>query len=156
MSAAVTTSPHDAGSQYLSFFLAGEEYAVDILAVREIRGLSPITPLPNTPPHVRGVMNLRGAVVPVVDLRVALRLPPSEYGRLAVIVVLAAHGRTMGFIADSVCDVVSLDPSDVESVPDFGARADSSLVAGIGRVAKRFVLLLDADKIADAPHRVSP
>ena len=135
------------GSQYLSFSLAGGEYAVEILRVREIRGIGPITPLPNAPPHVQGVMNLRGAVVPVVDFRVALGLPRAEYGKFTVIVVLSVRERTMGFVVDSVCDVVSLQPGDIEAAPDLGTRIDGSLVAGVARAQGRFVILVDVDRV---------
>ena len=91
-----------AAKQYLSFSLGDEEYAVDILRVREIRGICPITPLPQSPAMLKGVMNLRGAVVPVVDLRIALGLPPSEYGKFTVIIVMALNERTVGFVVDSV------------------------------------------------------
>jgi purine-binding chemotaxis protein CheW len=134
--------------QYLSFLLASEEYAVDILRVREIRGLCAITPFPGAPPHVQGVMNLRGAVVPVIDLRLALGLPRIEYGKFTVIVVLSVQDRTLGFVVDSVCDVVSLAPGDIEGAPELGARVDGAMVSGIARVQGRFVVLLDPDRVA--------
>jgi purine-binding chemotaxis protein CheW len=134
--------------QYLSFSLAGEEYAVEILRVQEIRGICPITPLPQAPHHVRGVMNLRGAVVPVVDLRLALGLPEPEYGKFTVIIVLSVAGRTMGFVVDSVSDVLSLDASAIEKTPELGTRIDQALVTGIARTQDRFVMLLDVDKVS--------
>jgi purine-binding chemotaxis protein CheW len=147
----VTTHPAEVESarpgQYLSFLLASEEYAVDILRVREIRGLCPITPLPNAPPHVQGVMNLRGAVVPVVDLRLALGLPRIEYGKFTVIIVLSVQNRTIGFVVDSVCDVLPLTPSDIDRAPDLGPRVDGAMVSGIARAQGRFVVLLDTDRI---------
>ncbi len=133
--------------QYLSFSLADEEYAVDILRVREIRGLCPITPLPQSPPHVQGVMNLRGAVVPVLDLRVALGLPRTEYNKFSVIVVLSVRDRTVGFLVDSVSDVLSFRPSEVESGRDIGTSVSSSFMAGIARSGERFVILLDIEQI---------
>ena len=136
------------GVQYLSFSLAGEEYAVDILRVQEIRGICPITVLPHSPPSVRGVMNLRGAVVPVVDMRAALGLPPQEYDQFTVIIVLSVRGRTMGFVVDSVSDVLSLETSAIERAPELGGRVDASLVCGIARAQERFVILLDVDRVA--------
>jgi purine-binding chemotaxis protein CheW len=136
------------GGQFLSFMLASEEYAVEILRVREILGMCSITPLPNSPAHVQGVMNLRGTVVGVVDLRVALGLPRAEYNKFSVIIVLSILDRTMGFIVDSVCDVLSLATADVEDAPDLGSRVDASRIKGIGRAEGRFVILLDADRIA--------
>jgi len=135
------------GGQYLSFMLGSEEYAVDILRVREIRGLCPVTPLPNAPPHVQGVMNLRGTVVPVVDLRQALGLPKAELNKFTVIIVLSVRNRTMGFVVDSVCEVLSLSPSDIETSPDLGTRVDANVVGGIARTEGRFVVLLEPDRI---------
>jgi purine-binding chemotaxis protein CheW len=142
--AAVKAGP----TQYLSFSLANEEYAVEILKVQEIRGICPITPLPQSPHHVRGVMNLRGAVVPVVDLRVALGLPLEEYSKFTVIVVLSVRGRTVGFVVDSVSDVLSVEPSAVEPTPDLAGRVDVSMVNGIVRTQERFVMLLDVDRVS--------
>lgn len=136
------------GVQFLSFSVAGEEYAVDILRVQEIRGICPITVLPHSPPSVRGVMNLRGAVVPVVDMRAALGLPAEEYGPFTVIIVLSIRGRTMGFVVDSVSDVLSLDTSEIERAPELGGQVDASLVSGIARAQERFVILLDIDRVA--------
>lgn len=143
--AARATGP---AKQYLSFSLGDEEYAVDILRVREIRGICPITPLPQSPAMVKGVMNLRGAVVPVMDLRVALGLPPAEYGKFSVIIVMALSERTIGFVVDSMSDVLSLEPSDIEGAPDVGGRVDVSQIGGIARTGERFVILLDIDRIA--------
>ncbi len=135
-------------TQYLSFTLDGEEYAVEILKVQEIRGICPITPLPQAPRHVRGVMNLRGAVVPVVDLRLALGLAEPEYGKFTVIVVLSVRGRTLGFVVDSVSDVLSVEPTAIERTPDLGGRVDVSMVNGIVRTQERFVMLLDVDRVS--------
>lgn len=135
-------------TQYLSFSLAGEEYAVEILKVQEIRGICPITPLPQSPSHVRGVMNLRGAVVPVVDLRLALGLADPEYGKFTVIIVLAVRGKTVGFVVDSVSDVLSSDSLTVEPTPELAGRVDVSLVKSIARTGDRFVMVLDIDRLS--------
>jgi purine-binding chemotaxis protein CheW len=140
--------PQEAPQQYLTFSLGDAEYAVDVLRVREIRGMGPIAPIPNEPEHVRGVMNLRGAVVPVIDLRVALGLAPASYGKFTVIIVLFVKNRTMGFVVDTVCDVVNLLPAEVERAPELGPDIDPLLVDGVARVDGRFVVLLDIDKIA--------
>jgi purine-binding chemotaxis protein CheW len=152
-----TAATEGAAAKYLSFLVDGEEYAVDILRVREIRGVCPLTPLPNAPERVRGVMNLRGAVVPVVDLRVALGVPRAEPGKFSVIVVLTVRERLIGCLVDSVCDVLSLTPASIEENPELGlsARVDGALVAGIARVADRFVVLLDGEKLAP-PAKSAP
>lgn len=133
--------------QYLSFALAAEEYAVEILSVQEIRGMCPLTPLPNSPPKVCGVMNLRGAVVPVVDTRAALGLAPGEYNKFTVIIVLSVRGRTIGFVVDRVSDVLTFSESDIERVPEVGQSVDVAMVAGIARTSERFVVLLDIARV---------
>jgi purine-binding chemotaxis protein CheW len=141
---------------FLSFALAGEEYAIDILRVQEIRGICPVTPLPQSPPHVRGVMNLRGAVVPVIDLRSALGLPEGEYGKFSVIMVLSLRGRTLGVLVDSVSDVLSLDRGSIEQAPELGRRVDGMLVSGIARTQDRFVIILDIEQVASSGEWGAP
>ena len=143
-------TPGNSVTQYLSFLLGSDEYAVEILRVCEIRGIGPVTPLPLVPGHVKGVMNLRGSVVPVIDLRAAIGLPRAIYGKFTVIVVLSVGERTMGFVVDSVCDVLSASSKDVDKVPDLGDRVDTSLARGIVRTENRFVILLDIDRIVRA------
>jgi purine-binding chemotaxis protein CheW len=142
--------------QFLSFALAGEEYAVDILCVQEIRGLCPITPLPQSPAHVRGVMNLRGAVVPVIDMRATLGLETAAYNPFTVIIILSVRGRTMGFVVDSVSDVLSLEQNAIERTPEISGRVDATLVHGIARVQERFVILLDIDRVAGVDSLEAP
>jgi purine-binding chemotaxis protein CheW len=135
-------------AQYLSFSLASEEYAIEILRVQEIRGMCPLTPLPHAPAQVCGVMNLRGVVVPVIDMRVALGLPTEPHNKFTVIIVLSVGGRTMGFVVDSVSDVLALDTSAIEKAPDLGCGVDGAMVSGIARIEDRFIILLDIDHIA--------
>lgn len=135
--------------QYLSFSIANEEFAVDILRVQEIRGICPLTPLPQSPPELRGVMNLRGAVVPVVDLRAALGFECAPYDKFSVIVVLSIQGRTVGFVVDGVSDVLTLAPESIEQNPDFAGRLDASLISGIARAHDRFVILLDVERVTN-------
>ncbi|MDB4942178.1 MAG: hypothetical protein JWP97_1712 [Labilithrix sp.] len=135
-------------NEYLSFALGEEEYAVEILRVQEIRGMCPLTPLPHAPSRVCGVMNLRGAIVPVIDMRAALGLPPEQHGKFTVIIVLSLGDRTVGFVVDRVSDVLALDGDAVEKAPDFGGHVDSSMIKGIARTQSRFVILLDIDRVA--------
>jgi purine-binding chemotaxis protein CheW len=150
MSAEAGPIPEPRNEGHLSFLLGSEEYAVEILRVREIRSLCPITPIPNAPPHVRGVMNLRGAVVTVVDLRTALGLAAVAYDKFTVIVVLTVGEKRVGVVVDSVCDVLSIDTAQVQPVPDMGVRAGLSGVRGICRVGDRLVSLLDVERILTA------
>src|SRR5438105_13877699 len=105
-------------NQYLTFALGDEEYGVEILKVQEIRGYAPITPIPNTPPHIKGVMNLRGAIIPVVDLRRKLAMPATECSPFTVIIVVTVGTRVMGVIVDAVSDVLDIPPMDIQPTPD--------------------------------------
>lgn len=135
------------GGQYLTFALGGEEYGVEILKVQEIRGYAPITPIPNTPPHIKGVMNLRGAIIPVVDLRRALAMPAAEHGPFTVIIVVTVGTRVMGLIVDAVSDVLDVARADIHSTPDFGSRIDARFIHGMARAGDKLVVLLDIERV---------
>ena len=134
-------------SQYLTFALGGEEYGVEILKVQEIRGYTSITPIPNTPAHIKGVMNLRGAIVPVVDLRSTLAMPATEYSPFSVIIVVTVGTRVMGLIVDAVSDVLDVARTDIHPTPDFGTRIDARFIQGMARVGDKLVVLLDIDRV---------
>lgn len=139
-------------SQYLTFTLAGEEYAFGILRVREILEYDTITRVPNAPAGVRGVINLRGRVVPVVDLAQPFGLPPTATTRrtCVVIVEVEAGGEqlVLGVLADAVQQVLDLAPADIEPAPAFGTRVRTDYLRGVGKVdGQRFVLLLDVDRL---------
>jgi len=133
------------GTQFLTFALGDEEYGVPILNVQEIKGYSPATPIPNTPAYVKGVMNLRGAIVPVIDLRLRLGMPAATYGPFTVIVVMAVGAKVVGAIVDAVSDVVTIADADVQAAPTFGADVDLRFVAGIAQAGETLVVLLDAE-----------
>lgn len=136
--------------QYLTFFLADEEYAVRILQVREILELGPITRVPSTPAHVRGVINVRGSVVPVVDLAVKLGLPETQVTRRTCVVIVEAalqgETRVLGLLVDAVHQVVELGAADIEVPPSFGTQVHPSYLLGMGRAEPKFVMLLDIDQ----------
>jgi purine-binding chemotaxis protein CheW len=138
-------------SQYLGFHVAGEEYAIGILRVREILEYDTLTRVPTTPPSIRGVINLRGSVVPVVDLAVKLGLPASQVTKRTCIVVveveLEGQQTVMGVLADAVSQVIDLAASDVVPPPPFGTRVRVDCLLGMGRAGRKFVLLLDIDKL---------
>jgi len=140
--------------QVLGFFLAGDECAVPILRVREIIEFDAVTRGPGTPPWVRGVMNLRGSVVPVIDLAVKFGLPPAAVTRRTCTVVvetdLEGERVVMGVLADSVSQVLDVAPGDVEPAPAFGTAVRVDYLLGLARVAGRFVLLLDIDRVLSA------
>lgn len=137
--------------QYLTFILADEEYGVDILRVQEIKGWDKVTPIPNTPDYVQGVINLRGTIVPVVDLRQRFGMPRLEYGPTTVVIVLKVLGegrdRTMGIIVDAVSDVYDVDPGEMKPAPDLGVSTGADWVQGLATVGEKMVIVLDIDQM---------
>lgn len=135
------------GSQYLTFTLGEEEYGLEILKVQEIKGYSPITPIPNTPPYIKGVMNLRGTVIPVVDLRSKLSMAAAEYNQFTVIIVVTVGAKVMGLIVDAVSDVLNIPKEDIQATPDFGAQVDTRFINGMAKAGEKLVVLLDIEKV---------
>src|SRR5579864_1588187 len=137
--------------QYLTFMIGGEEYAVSLLQVKEIIEYDTVTQVPKTPEWIRGVINLRGSVVPVIDLAVKLRQPPSVTGKLTCIVITEVQtgddAAVMGIMADSVRQVIDLKPQDIEEPPTFGTRIKVDYLLGMARSGKKFCLLLDTEKV---------
>jgi len=138
----------ESGTQYLTFRVDAEEYALDILRVQEIRGYSAITAIPNAPPHVKGVINLRGTVIPVVGLRERFGMPPVEYDKFTVIVVVTIGTRVIGVVVDAVTDVLNLRREDIEPPPDLGGGVDTSFVTGMAKGGDRLLIVLDMDRVA--------
>jgi len=137
--------------QVLTFILGGESYGVDILRVQEIRGWSSVTKIPHAPPHVLGVLNLRGSIVPIVDLRMRFNLERAEYTAVTVIIVLSvfspAGRRDFGVVVDGVSDVVDVNAAEVKPPPELAGRAATEHIRGLVNVADRMVVLLDIDKL---------
>lgn len=155
MEAVKDAKPHPLGNgQYLTFFIAGEEYAVNILKVKEIIEYDTITAVPNTAPWIRGVTNLRGNVVPVIDLAIKFGLPASAVSKFSCIVIteVSYDGEklTMGLIADSVSQVLDFLENEVEAPPPFGTRLRIEFLLGMGKIGKKFCLILDIDKVLSA------
>jgi purine-binding chemotaxis protein CheW len=142
--------------QYLTFRLGEEEYGVPILAVHEIKGKSAITPIPNAPAYLSGVMNLRGTIVPVVDLRVKFGLPEVEDSRLTVIVLVAVGARIVGMVVDAVTDVRSFPVTDIQGVPEIGAQVGPGFVSGLARAGEKLFVLLDVAKVLDSDAQLAP
>lgn len=134
-------------TQYLTFKLHQEEYGVEILKVQEIKGFTQVTPVPNTPAYVRGVINLRGTVVPVLDLRARFRMESADYNQFTVIIVVNLHDRIVGLVVDAVSDVLNFRNDDVEPTPDFGSGVDTSFITGLAKVEERLVLLLNLESL---------
>ena len=143
-----------ASRQVLTFVLGGETYGVDILRVQEIRGWSAVTKIPRAPQHVLGVLNLRGAIVPIVDLRTRLDLERVEYTAVTVIIVLSIVSGTVrrdfGVVVDGVSDVVDVKSSEVRPPPEIGSSAATSYIRGLVTIAERMVVLLDIDRLIGA------
>lgn len=138
-------------NQMLTFTLGDETYGVDILRVQEIRGWSPVTRIPQAPAHVLGVLNLRGSIVPIVDLRMRFSLERAEYTPLTVIIVLSVESsagrRDFGVVVDGVSDVIDVAASDVKPAPDLGAHVSTEFIEGLAAVSGRMVMLLDIDQL---------
>jgi purine-binding chemotaxis protein CheW len=138
-------------TQYLTFLVGDEEYAVEILHVREVMEVLPITRMPATPTPIRGVVNVRGAVVPIVDLGVRFGRDEIAITRWTCIVVVEAADRCMGLLVDRVNQVIELDVSDIEPVPQFGVHVRLDFLAGMAQVAESFILLLDLERVVSVP-----
>ncbi|MDP1946030.1 MAG: chemotaxis protein CheW [Nitrospirota bacterium] len=135
------------GSQFLTFQLGEELYGVDILRVQEIKGYTAVTKIPNTPSHIKGVLNLRGTIVPIVELRTKFGMPTIEYTMFTVIVVVVVKEKIMGLVVDAVSDVLNIDKKDIQPPPQFGAKVDVSFLNGIGKSGEKLIALLDMDKL---------
>ncbi len=137
--------------QFLSFTLGEEEYGVDILSVQEIRSWEPVSRIPNVPSYEKGVVNLRGAIVPIIDLRERFNLEHSGYTNLTVVVVLQTilqgRSRTMGVVVDAVSDVNNINAQSIQSAPDFGTKVSTKFISGLVLVDERMLILLDVKKL---------
>lgn len=133
--------------QFVTFLLDEHEYGLEILQIREIRGYAPITPIPNVPLHVRGVMNLRGTVLPVIDMRTRFNLPPIEYSRYTVIVIASVGTKTVGLLVDAVSDVLTVEKNKIQEAPDFGSGIDTRFISGVFQSRERLAVALDLNNL---------
>ena len=147
----VHSGADEAASQYLTFSLADEEYGVEILRVREIKGWVPVTQIPNAPAFLKGVLNLRGTIVPIVDLRMRFNMDAIEYTPTTVVIVLSlvseGSERTFGIVVDAVSDVLNIADGDIRPKPDFGTVVDADFISGLATVDEQMVMLLDIDRL---------
>ena len=134
-------------SEYLTFTLGSEEYAIDILKVQEIRGYEAPTMIANAPAFIKGVINLRGIIVPIVDLRVKFNLGNIEYTPFTVVIILNVAGRVIGVVVDSVSDVISLNRSQIRQAPDFSGSFDTKYILGLATVEKRMLIVTDIERL---------
>lgn len=133
--------------EYLTFRLDQEEYGIDILKVQEIRGYEPPTRIANAPDFIKGVVNLRGTIVPIVDMRLKFGCSKAEYNSFTVVIILNLHSRIVGIVVDSVSDVMELPPENLKAAPDIESVIDSGSVLGLGSVGDRMLILLDIEKL---------
>lgn len=152
MSQQVLLAADHAGSgtatdQFLTFALGAEQYGVEILRVQEIRGYSAVTPIPHTPPYIKGVMNLRGTVIPVVDLRAKFAMESRGYDKFTVIIVVTVGEKVIGLVVDAVSDVLDIPASEFRTTPDLGVRVDTRFISGMANVGDRLTVLLDIERL---------
>ncbi|HEB76216.1 MAG TPA: chemotaxis protein CheW [Nitrospirae bacterium] len=133
--------------QLASFRLGEEEYAIDISAVQEINRMTEITKVPNSPPYIEGVLNLRGRIIPAVNLRKKFGLPEREYDRHTRIMVVDVEGTMVGLIVDAVSEVLRISPETIEPAPEMSAGVNSKYIRGVGKVNGRLVILLDLERL---------
>lgn len=139
--------------EYLSFSLGNEEYAVDILKVQEIRGYDAVTTIVNAPEFIKGVINLRGTIVPIVDMRIKFHLGEVTYNEFTVVIVLnLAGGRVVGMVVDGVSEVMTLPPGDIRPVPPMGSVVTTEYLTGLAAVGTRMIILIDIEKLMNSPE----
>jgi len=135
------------GGKYLTFFLSEEEYGIEILKVHEIIGKHPITRVPHTQKYIKGVINLRGKVIPIVDARLKFGMPAVADTNETCIIVVSIHGTEVGIIVDRVSEVVDIANEDTEQAPSFGSGCNTDYILGIGKVQERVMILLNIDRV---------
>lgn len=141
------TTEEVGGREFLTFRLGGEEYGIDILKVNEIRGWEVPTVIANTPAFIKGVINLRGIIVPIVDLRIKFQLGEARYDDFTVVVIVSVAGRVVGIVVDAVSDVITLMPQQIRPAPEFGGALDTRFITGLGTVDQRMLILADIEQL---------
>lgn len=134
-------------NEFLTFLLGKEEYAIEILKVQEIRGWKQPTKIANAPEFINGVINLRGTIVPVVDMRIRFNLGNPTYDAFTVVIILNVADRVVGMVVDSVSDVITLTPEQIRPAPGFAASLGTDHIIGLGAVDERMLILLDIEKL---------
>lgn len=133
--------------EYLTFTLGAEEYGIDILKVQEIRGYDAVTTIVNAPPFIKGVINLRGVIVPIVDMRIKFNLGEPEYNQFTVVIILNVARRVIGIVVDSVSDVITIAQDAIRPAPDFGATVDTRFILGLATIDERMIIAVDIEKM---------
>ena len=141
------SSSAPASGEYLTFTLGQEEYGIDILKVQEIRGYEAVTRIANAPPFIKGVINLRGVIVPIVDLRIKFNLGEPSYDQFTVVIILNIGKRVMGIVVDGVSDVIQLASENLHPAPEFGSVLDTRYLLGLGTVEQRMIIMVDIEQL---------
>jgi purine-binding chemotaxis protein CheW len=135
------------GREFLAFKLGSEEYGIDILKVQEIRGYEAVTRIANAPEFIKGVINLRGIIIPVVDMRIKFKLGEPVYDQFTVVIILNINGRVVGMVVDAVSDVTTLQPEQIRPAPDMGSAFSNDYLIGLGTIDERMLILVDINKL---------
>ncbi len=134
-------------NEFLAFKLGKEEYGIDILKVQEIRGYEAVTRIANSPEFIKGVVNLRGIIVPIIDMRIKFNLGEPTYDQFTVVIILNISGRVVGMVVDSVSDVITLTQEQMKPAPDIGTTFESDHLMGLGTIDERMLILVNIDKL---------
>mgnify|MGYP003618926832 FL=1 len=145
--AKISENVHVGAREYLTFRLDQEEYGIDILKVQEIRGYEQPTRIANAPAFIKGVVNLRGTIVPIVDMRLKFNCAQADYNSFTVVIILNLRDRVVGIVVDSVSDVMELSAENIRSAPDVESAIDNGCILGLGSVGERMLILLDIEKL---------
>lgn len=140
-----------AGREFLAFKLGKEEYGIDILKVQEIRGYEAVTRIASAPEFIKGVINLRGIIIPVVDMRIKFQLGEVVYDQFTVVIILNINGRVVGMVVDSVSDVTTLTQDQVKPSPEMGTAFSTEYIIGLGTIDERMLILVDIDRLMSSP-----
>ncbi|MCY0386034.1 chemotaxis protein CheW [Robbsia sp. Bb-Pol-6] len=141
------TQGEGAANEFLAFTLGGEEYGIDILKVQEIRGYEAVTRIANTPDFIKGVINLRGVIVPIVDMRIKFALGTVQYDHQTVVIILNVAQRVVGMVVDGVSDVLTLTAAQIKPAPEFGSVLNTEYLTGLGTVDERLLILMDIERL---------
>jgi len=141
------TAAGQMANEFLTFRLGKEEYGIEILKVQEIRGYDAVTHIANAPEFIKGVVNLRGIIVPIVDMRIKFQLDKADYDQFTVVIILNVSGRVVGIVVDAVSDVINLGAEQMRPAPEFGATINAEYIIGLGTVGERMLILMDIEKL---------
>lgn len=145
--AQAVTTIDNTGNEFLAFTLGKEEYGIRILKVQELRGYETVTRIANSPDFIKGVVNLRGIIVPIVDMRIKFNLGEPTYDQFTVVIILNISGRVMGMVVDSVSDVITLTADQIKPAPEMGTAFNTDYLIGLGTLDERMLILVDIDKL---------